>query len=402
MTRDEGTPRFGTVRRRSRRSFLTAVGAGAIGGCIDSPIDSHSADGTGSSDDQRAGNDSSAGDTAPDDGSSVDREPQETTIGFAGDTMLGRNLNGIYGAGDVDPASIWGDLRPRLNALDGVCCNLECCLSTRGERFPERAYYFRGDPAWAVPALSAGNIRFTALANNHAMDFGELALLDTIDVLSAEGIAVAGAGETPAVARAPATFSVGTVDVAVVSFADHYDVYGATDDRPGIFFVRTDREDPETQRVVREALERARSHEPDLLVASVHWGPNWVERPSDQLVAFGHWLVDLGVDLVHGHSAHVVQAIEQYRDGVILHDTGDLVDDFGIKDDLHNDRSYLFEVTLTGGELESIRLVPIAIDDGVSRAGEDEAAWLRETMRKRSEPFETTYERENDGLVVQL
>ncbi len=108
------------------------------------------------------------------------------------------------------------------------------------------------------------------------------------------------------------------------------------------------------------------------------------------------------MDLVHGHSAHVVQAVEQYRDSIILHDTGDLVDDFGIKDDLSNDKSYLFEVTLDGGDFEEIRLVPFHIDDGVSRASEDEAAWLRKTMHGRSEPFETTYERDGDGLVVQL
>lgn len=392
---------------RNRRAFLTAVGAVVGGGCIGNPIDSTSPDNTGSSNDETAtvDGDSTTSDdigTSDDETAADDREHQETTIGFGGDTMVGRNLNQIYGQEDVDPATIWGDLQPRLESLDGVCCNLECCLSKRGERFPNRAYYFRGDPEWAVPALSAGNVRFASLANNHAMDFGAVALTDTIDVLEENGIDVAGAGRTPAAARAPATFSVGDVDVAVISFADRSKVYGATDDRPGIAYVETDPENSETQRIVGKAIERAQSDDPDLLVASVHWGPNWVERPSDRLVAFGHWLVDQGVDLVHGHSAHVVQAIEQYGDGVILHDTGDLVDDFGVKDDLGNDKSYLFEVTLKGGDFEKIRLVPTHINDGVSRASEDEAAWLRGTVRERSEPFETTYERDGDTLVVQL
>lgn len=78
------------------------------------------------------------------------------------------------------------------------------------------------------------------------------------------------------------------------------------------------------------------------------------------------------------------------------------MDDFGVKGNLGNDKSYLFEVTLEGGDFEEIRLVPIAIDNGVSLASHDESAWLRETMRERSEPFETTYERDGDGLVVQL
>ena len=349
-----------------------------------------------------------ASDTTTDESGTADQttdddEPeQETTIGFGGDTMVGRTLNQIYGQDDIDPATIWGDLQPRLQSLDGVCCNLECCLSDRGERFPNQAYYFRGDPDWAIPALEAGNIRFASLANNHAMDFGAVALTDTIDGLAAAGIETAGAGSTPAAARAPATFSIGDLDVAVVSFADRSKVYRATDERPGIAYAMTDHEDSRTQRVVGDAIERAQSADPDLLIASVHWGANWLERPSERLIAMGHWLVDQGVDLVHGHSAHVVQAIEQYDNGVILHDTGDLVDDFGIKDDLGNDKSYLFEVTLTAGTLDEIRLVPIHIDDGVSRASADEAAWLRETIRERSDPFDTTYERAGDGLVVRL
>lgn len=376
---------------RSRRSFLAAVGTAWVGGCLGDPAES-----TAPGDEESTG-------TATDTADRTDTPPRdETTIGFAGDAMVGRDLNGIYGPEEVDPASLWGDFQSRLGSVDGVFCNLECCLSDRGERFPDRAYYFRGDPEWAVPALEAGNVQFASLANNHAMDFGEVALLDTIDALEGAGIENAGTGKTPADAREPATVSVGDLDVAVVSFSDEYEFYAATEDRPGIAWARTDPEDSRTRRVVGEAIERAEATDPDLLVASVHWGENWVEVPGDRLVSFGHWLVDQGVDLVHGHSAHVVQAVEQYGDGVVLHDTGDLVDDFGIKAGRGNDRSYLFEVTVAGGEFEEVRLVPFHIDDGVRPATEKEAAWLRNTMRERSEPFETMYERAGDGLVVKL
>ncbi len=66
------------------------------------------------------------------------------------------------------------------------------------------------------------------------MDFGAVALTDTIDALEGAGIENAGTGETPTAARALATFSVGDVDVAVISFSDEYEAYAATDDRPGV------------------------------------------------------------------------------------------------------------------------------------------------------------------------
>ena len=392
----------------TRRAYLSTIGTVVVGGCLGNYAGSTTANGSSSSSDTGAtgqettdATDSSGVRPTTDD-SSDGRGTHETTIGFAGDAMVGRSLNRIYGDSGVDPATIWGDFQPRLDALDGVFCNLECCLSKRGERFPDRVYYFRGNPEWAVPALDAGNVRFTNLANNHAMDFGAVALTDTIDALDDGGIENAGTGATPSAAWKPATFTVGDIDVAVVSFSDEYEVYAATSDRPGIAWAETDPRNRRTRRLVGNAIERAKSGNPDLLVVSLHWGENWIEKPTDRLVAFGHWLVDQGVDLVHGHSAHVVQAVERYGDGVILHDTGNLVDDFGIKDDLGNHDSYLFELTLDGGSFEKIRLVPFHIDDGVSPATEDQAAWLRKTMRDRSDQFDTTYERDGDGLVVRL
>ena len=327
----------------------------------------------------------------------------DVTVGFVGDAMLGRNLDERYGRDDVDPAAVWAGLRPRLESLDTVCCNLECCLSTRGERFPDRTFYFRADPSWAVPALEAGNVGFASLANNHMLDYGPTALGDTLAALDDGDVAHAGAGETPSEAYAPATFSVGDLEVAVVSFADHYAEYGVTDDRAGTAYLECDPENDETRRLVEVALERARASDPDLLVASLHWGPNWVEYPAETYVEFGHWLVDRGVDIVHGHSAHVPQGVERYGDGLVLHDTGDIVDDYAVKDDLRNDRSVLFEVGIDDGALAELRLVPVVIDEyAVTPAVGEAAAWIRDAMRDRSAPFGTSYETDGNELVLSL
>jgi poly-gamma-glutamate synthesis protein (capsule biosynthesis protein) len=388
---------------RERRAFLATLGAVGLGGCLGDGSDASTPTDSGPS-----GSLTTTPSDEPTDATSTPNPPAdtapegETTIAFAGDTMVGRDLNEEYGDGEADPAAIWGEFRAELESVDGVVCNLECCLSERGERFPDRTYYLRGDPDWAVPALDAGNVAYASLANNHAMDYGPVALTDTIDALGEADIANAGTGKTLEAAWTPATFSVDGLDVAVVSFSDEYEVYAATEERPGIAWAESDPDDQRTRRLVGDAIERAKAADPDLLVASVHWGENWVEYPNDRLVAFGHWLVDQGVDVVHGHSAHVVQAVERYDDGLILHDTGDLVDDFGVKDDLGNNKSYLFEVTFVDGTPERLRLVPFFINDGVYLASEHDAAWLRETVRERSVPFETTYERDGEALVVDL
>lgn len=131
-----------------------------------------------------------------------------------------------------------------------------------------------------------------------------------------------------------------------------------------------------------------------------------VPIPDEQYREFGRWLLERGVDLVHGHSAHVFQGIERHAEGTILYDTGDFVDDYVIDPELRNDRSFLFEIELTtAGETRAVSLHPVEIDrHSVHEAGEEVAAWCRKTMRERSQPFGTAeaYERVGEGLRLAL
>ena len=318
--------------------------------------------------------------------------------------MLGRNVDDAHSA--EAPAAVWGDVRPRLDALDGLFLNLECCLSTRGERAPNRGYYFRADPAWAVPALEAANAAWVGLANNHVLDFGRVAFEDTLSALSGAGIPTAGAGEDREEAFEPAHVSIGGLDVAVLAVTDRAPAYAAGTFRPGTAFVPM-LGDPATDRLGRLALstaiEDARAADPDLLVVSLHGGPNGVTRPAEHYRRLARRLADAGVDVVHGHSAHVPQGVEVYDGRPILHDAGDFVDDYALVGDLHNDRSFLFELGVEDGRPAELLARPVEIQDESVRLADGEvAAWVRDRMRSRSVPFGTAFRRRGEALVCDL
>jgi len=325
-------------------------------------------------------------------------------IGLTGDVMFGRLVDERQRRRPV--TAVWGDLLARLRDLDGLVVNLECALSTRGEpwRRTRRAFHFRADPDWAVPALERAGVDCCALANNHVLDFEEAALHDTLAALDAAGIAHAGAGRTRTDAFEPAAVSVADVDVAVVSVTDNTPEYAATASTPGTAYGEIDADDGKTRVAVGDALDRALAGDPDLLIASLHWGPNMVETPPERFRAFARWLVDRGVDVVHGHSAHVFQGVEVYRGRPVLYDTGDFVDDYAVDDRLRNDRSFLFELSVTpAGDPVELRLHPTVIDDcAVHEADPDAAAWSRDRMRDLSAAFGTSFARDGAGLVTTL
>jgi poly-gamma-glutamate synthesis protein (capsule biosynthesis protein) len=323
-------------------------------------------------------------------------------IGLVGDVMLGRGVDQRWGGPDRDPAGIWDGMRDRLRDLDGLVCNLECCLSNRGEP-RDRVFTFRASPDWAVPALRAGNVTVASLANNHVLDFGPDAFADTMASLDAAGVAHAGAGPDLDAAVEPAVVETGGLTVAVVGMTDQYTAYAAGPDDRGTAHTRLRVDDPHTQDLVRTAIGRAESVDPDLIVATLHWGPNWEIRPSRGQQRFARWLVDRGVDVVHGHSAHVVQGVETYRGRPIVYDAGDFVDDYAVKEDLHNDRSALFELAVADGSLAALDVVPVEIArEAVHPAEESVAGWVRDRVRSLSAAFETAVEREGAGLRIPL
>jgi poly-gamma-glutamate synthesis protein (capsule biosynthesis protein) len=328
-------------------------------------------------------------------------EDVDVRLGFVGDVMLGRDVDERWR--DGPPTGIWGSMLDRVRSLDGLFLNLECCLSARGSPRPGRTYHFRADPGWAMPALRAGDVTGASLGNNHVLDFGPCAFSDTLEHLSSGGVTHAGAGPDLDTALEPGVVEVGGLDVAVVAFTDRSPSYGASADAPGTAFVRMDPGNPRTRRLVDRALRQTRAADPDLVVASLHWGPNWETRPARSQRRFARGLVDRGVDVVHGHSAHVIQGVEVYRGRPILYDCGDFVDDYAVKPDLHNDRSFLFELAVEAGVLTALRLVPVEIErEAANRAGEEASRWLRRQMRTLSAEFGTALERAGDGLRVPL
>src|ERR687898_943756 len=117
------------------------------------------------------------------------------SVGLLGDVMLGRGV--AEALGETPAAELWGEeLRELCASLDLVLCNLECCISERGEptrRIPGKPFFFRAPPV-AVEALRAIGVRAVSLANNHALDYETEALADTLGFLQEAGIAAAGAG----------------------------------------------------------------------------------------------------------------------------------------------------------------------------------------------------------------
>ena len=310
-------------------------------------------------------------------------------IGFAGDTMLGRLVNEKID--QTDYAYPWGNMLPLLEQNDLNIINLETTLTHSQEKIP-KVFNFKATPD-KVKSLLLGNIHVCNLANNHILDFGPIGLLETIETLNKADIKHMGAGATIQQAKQPVIITKDDITLGIIGFSDNHPEWQATEDRAGVNYVHV------TDSATAQKQIKALKDKVDLVVMSIHWGPNMRERPPASFITFAHAMIDAGVDIFHGHSAHIFQGIEVYKNKLIMYDTGDFVDDYMVDPTLRNDHSFLFQVTIDTDGIQKIQLIPTLISNmQVNHATGHDLAWSIKRMQELSAAFGTKIS--DDGVVT--
>ena len=303
------------------------------------------------------------------------------TLALAGDTMLGRGVAERLTAEPRAPL-IAAEVAECIAGADAFVLNLECCISHRGDPFPDPAkpFFFRAPPI-AAERLSDLGVDAVTRATNHALDYGPDALLDTLAYLRGAGIAAVGAGADLQSARAPVSVRCGGLRIRLVAFSDHPADYAAGPERPGIAFAELRRDPPDW---VLAAIKPG----PDthLTIATPHWGPNMVPGPQPHVRRAAGALLDAGASLIAGHSAHVFHGIAP---GVIF-DLGDFLDDYIVHPKLRNDLGLLWLVELDPDGPRAIRALPLALDYCFTRrASPAETDIIARLLQERCTPFGT-------------
>jgi poly-gamma-glutamate capsule biosynthesis protein CapA/YwtB (metallophosphatase superfamily) len=307
-------------------------------------------------------------------------------LALAGDTMLGRGV--AERLATAPPESLFApELVAAVDEADLCLLNLECCISERGAPAAARTFHFRAPPV-AVEALANLGVDCVTLANNHALDFGPEALLDTFSHLASGGIAWVGAGAEIGSARAPVVLEARGFRLGVLALTDHprEDAAGAT--RPGVAYANLAQ-----GRVPDWLVDAIAALDTDAILVTPHWGSNMTAEPMEHVRGAARALLASGVGLVAGHSAHVFHGIAPR----VLYDLGDFLDDYRVDRQLRNDLGLLFLLDLASSRLEAI---PLKLEFAHTRfADGDEAAWIRRRFRRVCAAFGTAVTEEDGRLV---
>ena len=303
-------------------------------------------------------------------------------LGLMGDVMIGRLVNRYLS--HAPPNYLWGDVLPILKETDINLINLETSLTSSTEAVP-KVFNFKAYPE-NVRSLTEGHIDVVNLANNHILDFSAAGLRETILTLDTAGIYHVGAGENAEQAKRPAILTCNDIRIGILGCTDNEPSWKSTPSSEGTRFIDITTIDP-----LKEDIQRLRE-QVDIVILSIHWGPNMKEQPSANFIRFAHQAIDSGVDIIHGHSAHIFQGVEIYQGKLILYDTGDFVDDYAVDPLLRNDRSFLFLVEAGKEGVVALYLIPVLIGDfQVNLSSGKEFLETGQRMQRLSQEFHTTF-----------
>jgi poly-gamma-glutamate synthesis protein (capsule biosynthesis protein) len=344
-----------------------------------------------------------------------------------------RNACTLVFGGDVAPiradhTDLFGDVAPLIRKADLALCNLEIALTDKGRPVRGKGITKRGAPE-AIAALRDAAFDAVNMANNHVLDYGEDALLDTLARIDAAGLPRFGAGRDAAEAAAPVLLERNGLRVGLLGYTSTLPQgFAATENSPGVNALRAGtayrqsrnpEEYPGSAPVVdtwavAEDLARMTADirrlkaETDAVLVYQHWGASMTESVLAFQREIGKAAIEAGAAGVFGGHQHVISAIEFHRGCPIVHGMGNLLFDVFapfLTEVTH--RTFLFSAQLTRRGLQDCAVVPcragvVGVYDRpalLSPAGEA-GAGVVETLRRLSAPYGTRIAQHGDRVAV--
>lgn len=263
--------------------------------------------------------------------------PEEATVQekgkvlFVGDVMLARSVETVmdtYGA-DYPFAEL-----PPLGSDSYLVGNFESSVPVRHAQTPSMGFSFSVEQQY-LQGLTHYGFTHLGLANNHSYDFGRDDFEHTVGALRDASTTVFGNPRDLASSSIP-LLKVGDATIALIGLY-------AVDRIP-------------TQQEIKSVLSRA-SQMSTYQVVFIHWGTEYKIVHNETQEKLAHTLIDNGADVIIGHHPHVVQDIEEYKNGIIFYSLGNFVFDQFFSDDVQKGLSV--EMSLADDEVLNFKLIPV-------------------------------------------
>lgn len=194
-------------------------------------------------------------------------------------------------------------MKPVFESVDFAVANLEVTLGVK----PYKGYPQFSSPAELGEAMVNAGIDVIGTANNHSCDKGKKGVENTLLILDTLGVKHTGTfyDKKHKDTTTPLIVEKNGVRVAIINFT--YGTNGLNPTPPNIvnYYDTT---------TILESIKKAKSANPDQIIAFVHWGLEYKDIQSKDQERVNKLFNDNGVNIVIGGHPHVIQPMKWEKD----------------------------------------------------------------------------------------
>ncbi|HSR44907.1 MAG TPA: CapA family protein [Acidimicrobiia bacterium] len=222
-----------------------------------------------------------------------------------------------YGGDDgFDFGPMFASIEPIISAADLGLCHLETPLSADDADLS--SYPVFSSPGAIAAAVANAGYEGCSTASNHSFDRRRTGVADTLGLLEEAGLGRAGTTDHE---QEPAwwVYDVNGVRVAHLAYAYWLNGFRLPADQPWLVNLIDE------ERILADAA-AVRARGAEFVVVSLHWGNEYQSTPTRGQRSTARTLLDSpDIDVIIGHHAHVVQAVEMINGKYVLYGLGNII-----------------------------------------------------------------------------
>ena len=246
-------------------------------------------------------------------------EPKKKRMSLVavGDALI---HSGVYydaslGNGNYDFSHMFTDLTPIIQNYDLKFYNQETIIGGKNlgiSNYPR----FNSPDEIGLDLLKAG-FNMVSLANNHTLDMNETGVLYSVNFWKNTGAIVSGQNDSFESRNEIKIYEQNGIKYAFIAYTDSTNGLPVP---PGKEYLVNVYSNEQAKKDIESIKDKV-----DVIIVAMHWGEEYTHTPNYVQKQEAQYLSSLGVNLIIGSHAHVIQPVGYVGDTLVIYSLGNLI-----------------------------------------------------------------------------
>ncbi len=215
--------------------------------------------------------------------------------------------------GKYDFRNMLSEIKPIVSKYDLAFYNQETILG--GTELGLSTYPSFNSPYEVGDAFLDAGFNIVSLANNHTLDRGEKAIINSRNYWNSKGVLVNGSATSEKERNDIKIYERNGITYSMIAYTTTTNGINRKKD----YFVNIYNKEQ-----VEKDIKKIRS-KVDLLMISMHWGEEYYQGITNEQREIANYLSTLGVDIIIGHHPHVIEPIEYMGNTLVIYSLGNFI-----------------------------------------------------------------------------